>query len=66
VFVAGEADGSDPGPALMDENPEDQEVQHTGRSSILWAVAGCCGWFEDAVDAGLLRIWRFRSAVEAG
>jgi hypothetical protein len=65
VLVAGQADGGDPGGALMDQNAEKKQMQRNRDSRVFWVAAGCCYWFADGVDlaCSLLCDWYF---VEAG
>ena len=51
AFVAGKADGGDPGGALVDQEAEQEQMQYDGRGSVSWAAAECCDWFADRVDA---------------
>ena len=66
VLVAGETDWGDPRGALMDEKSEEQEMQHRGRGSILWATAECGDWFANSVDACLSVAFGFCCFVQAG
>jgi len=51
VLVAGEADGSDPGDALMNQNTEEEQMQDGGRGGMFRAAWRCCDWFAYGVYA---------------
>jgi hypothetical protein len=54
VWIAGEADGSDPGGALMNQDAEEKEMQDSGRGGVFQAARRCCDWFADRLDVCVL------------
>jgi hypothetical protein len=65
VLVAGEADGSDPGGVLMNQDTEEEQMQCGGRNGILRAARGRFDGFAYVVYM-LLLILSISSFVEAG
>jgi len=68
VWIAGEADGGDPGCALMQQNAEEEQMQGSGRGDMLRAARRRCDWFAYCFDFCLLLMnyEDFRVFVEAG
>ncbi|HTC75164.1 MAG TPA: hypothetical protein VK684_06285 [Edaphobacter sp.] len=54
MFVAGEADGGDPGGALMDQNTEEEQMQYGRRGGMLRAARRRCDWFAYRLDVCFL------------
>ncbi len=52
MLVAGEADGGDPGGALMDEDAEEKQVQRDGGGSVAGTALGGGDGFADGFDVG--------------
>jgi len=51
VWIAGEADGRDPGGALMNQDAEEKEMQYGGGNAILRVVCGRFDGFAYGLDA---------------
>ena len=68
MWVAGEADGSDPGGALMQQNTKEEQMQYGGRGSMLRAARRYCDWIAYRLDVCFLLMLcrRFECFVEAG
>jgi hypothetical protein len=60
LWIAGEADGGDPGGTLMQQNTEEEQMQDNGRSGVLRAARRCCDWFAYRVDVCFLLGLAFR------
>jgi len=54
ALVTGEADGSDPGRTLMDQNTKKEQMQHCGRGGMLRAARRRCDWFAYRLDVCFL------------
>jgi hypothetical protein len=66
VWVSGEADGRDPGGALMQQNAKEKQMQDSGRGGVFRAARRCCDWFADRLDVCVLLLPAFGIFVEAG
>ncbi len=51
MFAAGQADRSDPGCVLVDEDRDEEQVQKGRCGGVLWGVGWCGDWFADGFHA---------------
>ena len=54
MWIAWEADGSDPGGALMQQNTKEEQMQYGGRGSMLRAARRYCDWIAYRLDVCFL------------
>jgi hypothetical protein len=65
VWIAGEADGGDPGGTLMQQNNEEKQMQDSGRAGMLRAARRRCDWFAYRFYVCFLLLRAFGCFLEA-